>query len=115
MNDSSMRTFTTARLEPPAPPNTKLQKDNMTVKIENSDGSKDVVTAGTATVGTIPTSTLVSGIMVKEDATKIFTDNLQTSRAYCAREENLKRAEEAGKLEFICLSNDGAEENMVWP
>ncbi|KAK4273085.1 hypothetical protein QN277_021551 [Acacia crassicarpa] len=115
-NESSMRTFTTARLEnpPSAPRNTKLQKDNTTVKIENSDGAKDAATAGTATVGTIPTSTSVSGIMVKEDATKIFTDNLQTSGAYCAREENLKREEEAGKLKFICLSNDGADENMVW-
>ncbi|KAI9080420.1 hypothetical protein K1719_037814 [Acacia pycnantha] len=115
-NDSSMRTFITARLEnpPSAPRNTKLQKDNTTVKIENSDGAKDAATAGTATVGTIPTSTSVSGIMVKEDATKIFTDNLQTSGAYCAREENLKREEEAGKLKFTCLSNDGADENMVW-
>ncbi|XP_054804085.1 histone acetyltransferase GCN5-like [Prosopis cineraria] len=115
-NDSSMRTFTAARLENPssAPRNTKLQKDNTTVKMENSDGAKDAATAGTATVGTIPTSTSVPGIMVKEDATKIFTDNLQTSGAYCAREESLRREEEAGKLKFVCLSNDGVDEHMVW-
>lgn len=92
-NDSSMRTFTAARLEnpPSAPRNAKLQKDNSTVKVENSDGAKDGAAAGAATVGATPTGTSIPGIVVKEDATKIFTDNLQTSGAYSAREEGLKR------------------------
>lgn len=89
-NDSSMRTFTASRLEnpPSAPRNTKLQKDNSTVKIDNSDSAKDAAAAGTSAAGNIPASTSVPG--AKED-TKIFTDNLQTSGAYCAREESLKR------------------------
>lgn len=93
-NDSSMRTFTAARLDnaPSAPRNTKLQKDNSAVKIDNSDAAKDGgAPAGAATVGATPAGTSTPGIVVKEDATKIFTDNLQTSGAYSAREESLKR------------------------
>lgn len=89
-NDSSMRTFTASRLgnPPSAPRNSKLKTDNSTVKIENSDGAKDPVSAGAGAaeaVGSVP------GIVVKEDPTKIFTDNLQTSGAYTAREESLKK------------------------
>jgi len=89
-NDSSMRTFTASRLgnPPSAPRNTKLKTDNSAVKIENSDGAKDAANAGAGAmevVGSVP------GIVVKEDPTKIFTDNLQTSGAYTAREESLKK------------------------
>ncbi|ESW34476.1 hypothetical protein PHAVU_001G156000 [Phaseolus vulgaris] len=112
-NDSSMRTFTASRLgnPPSAPRNSKLKTDNSTVKIENSDGAKDPVSAGAGAaeaVGSVP------GIVVKEDPTKIFTDNLQTSGAYTAREESLKKEEEAGRLKFVCHSNDGVDEHMVW-
>ncbi|KAK7336803.1 hypothetical protein VNO77_17351 [Canavalia gladiata] len=112
-NDSSMRTFTASRLNnpPSAPRNTKLKTDNSAVKIENSDSAKDT---GTATTGVATTVGSVPGIVVKEDATKIFTDNLQTSGAYSAREESLKKEEEAGRLKFVCLSNDGVDEHMVW-
>ncbi|QCD97688.1 histone acetyltransferase [Vigna unguiculata] len=112
-NDSSMRTFTASRLgnPPSAPRNTKLKTDNSAVKIENSDGAKDAANAGAGAmevVGSVP------GIVVKEDPTKIFTDNLQTSGAYTAREESLKKEEEAGRLKFVCHSNDGVDEHMVW-
>ncbi|KAI4301176.1 hypothetical protein L6164_034482 [Bauhinia variegata] len=115
-NDSSMRTFTAARLEntASAPRNTKLKTENSTIKIENSDGVKDGGTTGTGAVGTTATGSSVPGIVVKEDATKIFTDNLQTSGAYSAREESLKREEEAGRLKFVCYSNDGVDDHMVW-
>ncbi|KAH1070227.1 hypothetical protein GLYMA_03G158300v4 [Glycine max] len=112
-NDSSMRTFTASRLSnpPSAPRNTKLKTENSTVKIENSDGAKD---AGAVGSGAAAAAGPVPGIVVKEDPTKIFTDNLQTSGAYTAREESLKKEEEAGKLKFVCLSNDGVDEHMVW-
>ncbi|XP_027351681.1 histone acetyltransferase GCN5 isoform X2 [Abrus precatorius] len=112
-NDSSMRTFNASRLNnpPSAPRNTKLKTDNSNVKIENSDAAKDAGTAGTGVSTTVGS---VTGIVVKEDATKIFTDNLQTSGAYSAREESLKKEEEAGRLKFVCLSNDGVDEHMVW-
>ncbi|KAK7245416.1 hypothetical protein RIF29_40261 [Crotalaria pallida] len=120
-HDSSMRTFTAARLDSSnnnsnpnsAPRNSKLKSENNNnnsgVKIENSDGSaaKDAG-AGGAGGGSVP------GIVVKEDATTIFTDNLQTSGAYTAREESLKKEEEAGRLSFVCLSNDGVDDHMVW-
>ncbi|KAL2321001.1 hypothetical protein Fmac_029970 [Flemingia macrophylla] len=106
-NDSSMRTFTASRLgnPPSAPRNTKLQTDNSAIKIENSDAAKD---AGTSAAGSVP------GIVIKEDATKIFTDNMQASGAYIAREESLKKEEEAGRLKFVCLSNDGVDDHMIW-
>ncbi|KAH1194956.1 Histone acetyltransferase GCN5 [Glycine max] len=111
-NDSSIRTFTASRLSnpPSAPRNTKLKTEISTVKIENSDGAKDAVVGAcaAASAGSVP------GIVVKEDPTKIFTDNLQTSGAYTAREESLKKEEEAGRLKFVCLSNDGVDEHMVW-
>ncbi|WJX84305.1 DeSI-like protein hag1 [Trifolium repens] len=112
-NGSSMRNFTASRLNnaPSAPRNSKLKTENSTVKIEQSDVAKDAgptVTGSTAGGGSVP------GIVVKEDATKIFTENLQTSGAYSAREESLKKEEETGKLKFACLSNDGVDEHMVW-
>ncbi|XP_015969734.1 histone acetyltransferase GCN5 [Arachis duranensis] len=123
-NDSSMRNFTAARLDgsagaggASAPRNTKLKTENsVTVKIESSDGvNKDAGVAGnSAAVGTVATAGSVPGIVVKEDVSKIFTDNLQTSGAYSAREESLKKEEEAGRLKFVCYSNDGVDEHMVW-
>ncbi|XP_076913345.1 histone acetyltransferase GCN5-like [Bidens hawaiensis] len=57
----------------------------------------------------------MQGLMVKDDAVKsIFTENLQTHGAYCAREEGLKREEEAGKIKFVCVSNDKIDEHMIW-
>ncbi|EAZ16078.1 hypothetical protein OsJ_31522 [Oryza sativa Japonica Group] len=50
----------------------------------------------------------------KEDPKGLFTDNIQTSGAYSAREEGLKREEEAGRLKFLCYSNDGVDEHMIW-
>ncbi|CBI17923.3 unnamed protein product, partial [Vitis vinifera] len=39
---------------------------------------------------------------------------MQTSGTYCAREESLKREEEAGRLKFVCLGNDGVDQHMIW-
>ncbi|XP_019230023.1 PREDICTED: histone acetyltransferase GCN5 [Nicotiana attenuata] len=110
---SSMRNFTASRLENSAPSgsgrNTKLKNDN-SVKIESSEVVKEgSVTPPTAAAGS------VSGAVVKDESMKnIFTDNLQTSGAYTAREESLKREEESGRLKFACVSNDGIDEHMIW-
>ncbi|KAE8668822.1 Histone acetyltransferase GCN5 [Hibiscus syriacus] len=93
-NDSSIRTFTTARLE----------SGNGGARGSGSVGP----TGATAAVGST-----MAGIATKEDV-KIFTENIQTSGAYSAREESLKREEEAGRLKFVCYSNDGVDEHMVW-
>ncbi|KAL3717412.1 hypothetical protein ACJRO7_008920 [Eucalyptus globulus] len=118
---SSLRTFTAARLENAglaALRNTKIKiESNATVKVEKEDSAKDGVNgAGVGSLGPAATSGVGSGtgIVPKEDAVEIFTENLQTSGAYSAREENLKREEEAGRLKFECLSNDGVNEHMVW-
>lgn len=115
-DNDSMRVFNTARLanNPNLTRNTKKNK-NFPLKVETSKGDigKEV------RVGNgIPASTVVrslSGIVVKEDLVKgIFTDNIQTTGAYSAREESLKREEEAGRLKFVCFYNDGIDEHMVW-
>ncbi|KAL5561805.1 hypothetical protein UlMin_031552 [Ulmus minor] len=119
-NGSSIRNFTAARLESSggsaaaSARNTKLKTENTTVKIENVEIGKDV--GGSASNGAVAAgnASLAPGIVVKEDATKIFTENIQTSGAYIAREENLKREEETGKLKFVCVSNDGIDDHMVW-
>ena len=98
-NDSSMRTFTAARLETTAGVsaaggsgrNAKIKMENTNVKIENSDSGKDGGHTGTGAVGPAAAGSSAPGIVVKEDSVKIFTENLQTSGAYSAREENLKR------------------------
>ncbi|XP_055807592.1 histone acetyltransferase GCN5 isoform X1 [Solanum dulcamara] len=116
---SSMRNFTASRLETsaamvPSGRNTKLKSDN-SVKIESSEIVKE---GGTVCSGNVapPTATgSVSGAVVKDESMKnIFTDNLQTSGAYTAREESLKREEESGRLKFVCVSNDGVDEHMIW-
>ncbi|CAL1369783.1 unnamed protein product [Linum trigynum] len=132
-NDSSMRTFTAARLETNAGAsaagtgsggvgggtsssgrNSKLKSENATVKIENPGGGKDGGLAGTAAGGSATAGSSAAGAVAKEDSVKIFTENLQTSGAYSAREENLKKEEEAGRLKFVCVSNDGVDEHMIW-
>ncbi|KAL6978581.1 DeSI-like protein hag1 [Sarracenia purpurea var. burkii] len=109
-DDSSMRNFTASRLgntEVPAR-NTKLKTEN-SVKIEASEVGKDGGGSGVTTASSLP------GILVKEDTVKnIFTENMQISGAYSAREESFKREEEAGRLKFVCVSNDDIDEHMVW-
>ncbi|KAK2970197.1 hypothetical protein RJ640_019665 [Escallonia rubra] len=126
--DDSMRAFTAARLENsnnnsngvgPTGRNTKLKVESNSVKVEPSEGGKDGVAGGVGGTGggaaTAAAASLVPGIVVKEDTVKsIFTENVQTSGAYSAREESLKREEEAGRLKFVCVSNDGIDEHMVW-
>ncbi|KAF7120049.1 hypothetical protein RHSIM_Rhsim13G0030500 [Rhododendron simsii] len=125
---SSMRTFTASRLG-----NTKVKTVN-SIKVEPTEVGKDgdpAPATGNSGLGVV---------VVKEDTVKnIFTENIQTSGAYSAREENLKREtqekfnpasirpgdqvasgmkyshyEEAGRLKFVCVSNDGIDEHMVW-
>ncbi|XP_076940461.1 histone acetyltransferase GCN5-like [Bidens hawaiensis] len=99
-DDSSIRNFTASRLDGR---NTKLKTDT-SVKIEPSEGAKPEASVSTP-----------ASLVVKEDTVKsIFTENLQTSGAYCAREESLKREEETGKLKFACVSNDKIDEHMIW-
>ncbi|KAJ1687066.1 hypothetical protein LUZ63_018456 [Rhynchospora breviuscula] len=115
-NNDSIRNFTAARLARPV----KQERDvGGVVKMEPGGGDgvlgvvkEERVTGQTSTGGS---AGLVSGIVVKEENGKgIFTDNIQTSGAYTAREEGLKREEEAGRLKFFCCSNDGVDQHMIW-
>ncbi|WOG94879.1 hypothetical protein DCAR_0314176 [Daucus carota subsp. sativus] len=90
--DAAIRTFTSSRLEKPG--NAKNKTENL-AKVEAKESG--------------------AGLVVKEDSVKsIFTENIQTSGAYSAREENLKREEEAGQLTIACVRNDGIDDHMVW-
>ncbi|KAL9261128.1 Histone acetyltransferase GCN5-like protein [Drosera capensis] len=116
--NSSMRNFTAARLESGGGNgrNSKIKAEEK-VKVENAEG-KDGGRGGGGGGGIGGGSAAsggMAGIVVKEDNVKgIYTDNIQTSGAYSAREENLKREEESGRLRFLCLSNDGVDEHMIW-
>ncbi|URE40304.1 Histone acetyltransferase [Musa troglodytarum] len=107
-DNDSMRTFTAARLENASaaggsgnPRSTKPPKtENLTTKIEPSGGglsalgSKDDRGNAGPPAQQNPSSNvnLMPGIVVKEETVKsIFTENIQTSGAYIAREEGLKR------------------------
>ncbi|KAG6487571.1 hypothetical protein ZIOFF_056159 [Zingiber officinale] len=139
-DNDSMRVFTAARLENASAPSglgsirsTKPPKtENPTVKIEpagagmQSSGSKDDRgTVGQLAQQNISTVNSIPGIIVKEEVKSIFTENIQTSGAYIAREEGLKR--EVGLLNFcfsklLCYLSDEVEQlflttvsiNLFW-
>ncbi|KAJ6829488.1 histone acetyltransferase GCN5 [Iris pallida] len=138
-NNSSMRTFTAARFDAAAPQSNlrsvaKPPKNEpgasittaasaasaAGIKVEGvvgavkEEGGGSVGPAGgpAAAVGGL---NIIPGIMVKDDPAKgIFTDNIQASGAYSAREEGLKREEDAGRLKFMCCANDGVDQHMIW-
>lgn len=117
-DDSSMRKFTATRLEnnnvsgpaTAAARNNKLKTENL-VKIEPADVAKD---SGINNNNSNNNAANAAVPGAAGSATGIFTDNIQTGGAYSSREENLKREEEAGRLKFVCVSNDGIDEHMVW-
>ncbi|KAH7677152.1 Histone acetyltransferase protein [Dioscorea alata] len=126
----SMRTFTAARLDggagpggggsnssrsakPPKPEPSVTVKAERPSAVEKERGGATGNASGQQTPAA--TAGLIPGIVVKEDTVKgIFTENIQTSGAYSAREEGLKREEDAGRLRFLCYANDGIDEHMIW-
>ncbi|KAL5702144.1 histone acetyltransferase [Ranunculus cassubicifolius] len=115
-NDDSMRVFTNARLENNVKRNVKPKIESSLVKNESAvDTGKDTRGGGSVPAA-VNVGGSISGIVVKEDNVNksVFTENLQTSGAYSAREESLKREEEAGRLKFVCYANDGVDEHMIW-
>ncbi|XP_047308671.1 histone acetyltransferase GCN5 [Impatiens glandulifera] len=121
-NDFSMRNFTASRLgnADASARNTKQKTEN-SIKVEPSDVGKDAgaggAGAGSAAGGPPPavTSAAPPGAAVREDTVKnLFAENIQTSGAYSAREENLMKDEVAGTLKFVFVSNDRIDEHMIW-
>ncbi|KAH8962626.1 hypothetical protein BDL97_05G111200 [Sphagnum fallax] len=68
------------------------------------------VAAQSAILGSNPAGAAVGPVEVKPSV----ADTIQTSGAYCSREENLKKEEDAGRLRFVCHSNDGIDQHMIW-
>ncbi|CAM0912674.1 unnamed protein product [Alopecurus aequalis] len=104
-DDDSLTTFTAARL------------DAAPTSSSGRPPKPDISSASAATASAAaPKTDAASGAAGdgKEDSKGLFTDNIQTSGAYGAREEGLKREEETGKLKFLCYSNDGVDEHMIW-
>lgn len=87
-----MRTFTASRLGNNAErSNAKIKSEGL-VKVEPSEVGKDGGSGSGGGGGVGGGVGQVPGIVVKEDTGKnIFTENMQTSGAYSAREESLKR------------------------
>lgn len=113
VDDSSIRNFTAARLEtvpggsgPGSSRNSRPKTEFSKVKIENFDDEEYGGAPGSGFVGPAAGKS-TSGIAVKEDV-------MICTGAYAAREENLKREEEAGRLKFVCHSNDDIDEHMIW-
>ncbi|GJM84547.1 hypothetical protein PR202_ga00228 [Eleusine coracana subsp. coracana] len=100
-DDDSMQTFTAARLD--AAPGSASGRP------PKPDSSSVSATAAAAAAPGGPKTDPGSAAPGdgKEDPKGLFTDNLQTSGAYSAREEGLKREEDSGRLKFLCYSNDG--------
>ncbi|EMS66605.1 Histone acetyltransferase GCN5 [Triticum urartu] len=102
-DDDSLTTFTAARLDAaPASSSGRPPKPD--------SSSASAVTAAAPK----PDAASAAAGDGKEDSKGLFTDNIQTSGAYSAREEGLKREEDTGKLKFLCYSNDGVDEHMIW-
>ncbi|KAI5077371.1 hypothetical protein GOP47_0007195 [Adiantum capillus-veneris] len=117
--DDAMRTFTAARLE-----GSGAQRPSVTVKTEGlqtlanvksepvNESSKD---AAVSSHSALVTPTSAAAAVVKEEPNKASAaETIQTSGAYCSREENFKREEDAGRLKFLCYSNDGVDQHMIW-
>ncbi|KAL3676605.1 hypothetical protein R1sor_026553 [Riccia sorocarpa] len=43
-----------------------------------------------------------------------LADAIQSIGAYCQREADLRRDEDAGKIKFVCHYNDGVDQHMIW-
>lgn len=104
--EDTMQTFSAARLE--APPAHSVSR----VKVEPSvDGARE---SGAQLPAVTPSPNLAGASGNSVDVKPSVADTIQTSGAYCSREENLKKEEDAGRLKFICLSNDGEDQHMIW-
>ncbi|KAK8933435.1 Histone acetyltransferase GCN5 [Platanthera zijinensis] len=131
-DNDSMRVFTAARLDlhsnvvggvnsrnstkPPKPDGLQMKVDSASAGVGSESGGKEERgIAGLSAQQNAGSAGLIPGIVVKDDTVKgIFTENIQTSGAYSAREEGLKREEDTGKLRFLCYANDGVDEHMIW-
>lgn len=88
--DSSMRTFTASRLS-------EVKAEAGTAGGEGASAGPAAASGGQGQSGAHAAAVgagggLIAGIVVKDDPAKgIFTENIQTSGAYSAREEGLKR------------------------
>lgn len=102
--EDTMQTFSAARLE--APPALSVSR----VKAEPSvDGVRE---PGVQLQAVAPSPNPAGSNSV--DVKPSVADAIQTSGAYCSREESLKKEEDAGRLWFMCHFNDGVDQHMIW-
>lgn len=119
--DDAMRTFTAARLE-----GSGVQRPSVTVKTEGlqtmtnvktepvNDSSKDAATTAHGGSALVSPSSVAAAVVKEEPNKAAALETVQTNGAYCSREENFKREEDAGRLKFLCYSNDGIDQHMIW-
>ncbi|RLN41616.1 histone acetyltransferase GCN5 [Panicum miliaceum] len=111
-DDDSLHTFTAARLD--GAPGGGSASGRPPKPDSSSVSAAAAAAAAAAGAGPKPEPGSAAAGDGKEDPKGLFTDNLQTSGAYSAREEGLKREEDSGRLKFLCYSNDGVDEHMIW-
>jgi histone acetyltransferase len=104
--EDTMQTFSAARLDAPAHGVPRVKAELATEGGVRETG----VAAQSAILGSNPAGAAVGPVEVKPSV----ADTIQTSGAYCSREENLKKEEDAGRLRFVCHSNDGIDQHMIW-
>lgn len=111
-DDDSLHTFTAARFD--GAPGGSSASGRPPKPDSSSVSASTAAAAVAAGVGPKPEPGSAASGDGKEDPKGLFTDNLQTSGAYSAREEGLKREEDSGRLKFLCYSNDDVDEHMIW-
>ncbi|KAJ7526462.1 hypothetical protein O6H91_16G007500 [Diphasiastrum complanatum] len=106
----SMQQFSAARLEGSArAPGASSLQPLAPVKAEPSTEAPPATQLG------FGGSAQPSLSIVKEEPNKTTSvESIQTSGAYCSREDNLKKEEDAGRVKFVCYNNDGVDQHMIW-
>eukprot|EP00252_Welwitschia_mirabilis_P009374 TRINITY_DN21949_c0_g1_i1.p1 TRINITY_DN21949_c0_g1~~TRINITY_DN21949_c0_g1_i1.p1 ORF type:complete len:557 (-),score=103.70 TRINITY_DN21949_c0_g1_i1:78-1748(-) len=107
--NDSLQTFTAARLEN-AKVNDNSKENNISNLGNTISGQASVLLNTTVKEAEDASATKLTSASASASA----SDHIQTSGAYCAREEALKREEESGRLKFEFLYNDGIEQHMIW-
>lgn len=103
--EDTMQTFSAARLD--AAPAHGVPR--VKAELATEGGVRETGVAAQSAIPN-PAGAAVGPVEVKPSV----ADTIQTSGAYCSREENLKKEEDAGRLRFVCHSNDGIDQHMIW-
>ncbi|KAF5191703.1 Histone acetyltransferase gcn5 [Thalictrum thalictroides] len=104
-DNSSIRVFRNVRLQKKATLRGRKVKGNNSSSIRIGKGESGNGSDLLPSISAVVREGTMQGLLV---------ENIPKPGAYTAREENLKREEEAGKIKVVSVANDGTAEHMVW-